>query len=326
MAPRRAEREGEPGATVLFVGAREGYDAASEILQGCAELRHVPADPQTLAAELRQADALLDASMKVRITDAMIAAAVRLRVISCATTGSDHIARGELAARGIVVHTLREHPEVLQNLTPAAELSWALLMACARRLPAAVAHVKSGGWVREEFPGIMLRGRTLGLVGCGRIGGWMARYAAAFGMEVMGYDPHLASFPQGIRPASLADVFRQADFISIHVHLTPETTGLVSAALLDTTRPGVVLINTSRGQVIDEDALLRGLMSGHIGAAGLDVLAREPDIAADPLVSYAREHDNLLITPHCGGFSPDAVRLVCAHAARKIKGVLSDVA
>ena len=308
---------------VVFVGAVEGFDAAVEALQGVAVVRHVTADAEQLSVELRQADALLDASMKVRITDVMAAAAARLRVISCATTGSDHIARKVLGARGIPIHTLRENPEALQNLTPAAELSWALLLACARRLPAALAHVKSGAWVREQFPGLMLKGRTLGLVGCGRIGGWMARYAHAFGMEVIGYDPRLSQFPPGIRKSSIEDVFTEADFISLHVHLTPETTRLVSEELLAMTRPGVVLINTSRGQVLDERALLEGLASGRIGAAGLDVLAREPDIASDPLVAYARAHDNLLITPHCGGFSPDAVRLVCALAARKIKAVLS---
>jgi phosphoglycerate dehydrogenase-like enzyme len=306
------------------VGASPGFESATEVLDGFATVQHVPAEPEALAAALTAADALLDASMKVRITDQMVAAAPRLRVISCATTGSDHIARGVIHERGILVHTLREDPEILRNITPAAELSWALLLACARRLLAAVAHVRAGGWVREEFPGIMLNGRLLGLVGCGRIGSWMARYVRAFGMDVIGYDPLLETFPETIRRATLEDVFEQADFISIHVHLTAETERLVSADLLARTRPGVVLINTSRGQILDEMALLEGLLSGHIGAAGLDVLTGEPEIADHPLVEYARSHENLLITPHCGGFSPDAVRFVCAHAALKIKAALSE--
>jgi D-3-phosphoglycerate dehydrogenase len=212
----------------------------------------------------------------------------------------------------------------LRDITPAAELSWALLLACARRLPAAVAHVRAGHWVREEFPGIMLNGRILGLVGCGRIGGWMARYGRAFGMKVIGYDPELKTFPDTIERATLEDVFEQADFISLHVHLTPQTEGMISAKLLARARSGLVLINTSRGQILDEAALLEGLLSGRIAAAGLDVLTGEPDIAEHPLVDYSRSHDNLLITPHCGGFSPDAVRFVCAHAARKIKTALSN--
>jgi phosphoglycerate dehydrogenase-like enzyme len=311
---------------VSYIGAVEGYEAAAEALAGVAEVEHVPAEAAAVAAALARSDALLDASMKVRITDRMAAAAPGLRVVSCATTGADHIERGVLGERGVAVRTLKEDPELLRNITPAAELSWALLMACARRLPAALAHVKQGDWVREEFPGIMLNGRTLGLVGCGRIGGWMARYARAFGMEVIGYDPFVEQLPDTIRRATLEEVFEGADFVSVHVHLSPETEGLVSASLLARARPGVVLINTSRGQIVDEAALLEGLRSGHVGAAGLDVLTGEPEIESHPLVEYARTHDNLLITPHCGGYSRDAVRVVCRHAALKIRRVLEEAA
>jgi D-3-phosphoglycerate dehydrogenase / 2-oxoglutarate reductase len=198
-------------------------------------------------------------------------------------------------------------------------LSFALLMALARKLPQALKHVTQGGWTREEFPGVMLRGKTLGLIGCGRIGGWMARYARAFDMDVIGYDPFLTTFPDTIRKATQAEVFAQSDFVSIHVHLSPETTGLVTKALIDSMKPGAFLINTSRGAIVDESALLAALESGRLGGAGLDVLEGEPDTADHPLVRYARTHDNLLITPHVGGFSPDAVRVVCAHAAGKIR-------
>jgi phosphoglycerate dehydrogenase-like enzyme len=100
--------------------------------------------------------------------------------------------------------------------------------------------------------------------------------------------------------------------------LSDETRGLVSAELLATIKPGAILINTSRGAIVDEAALLEALQSGRLGAAGLDVLEGEPEVAGHALIAYAREHDNLLITPHCGGFSPDAVRLVCRRAAEKI--------
>jgi D-3-phosphoglycerate dehydrogenase / 2-oxoglutarate reductase len=307
---------------VIYVGAVEGFEATRDTLQAVATVEHVEPAPETVTQALRDADALLDASMKTPITDAMIVDAPRLKIISCATTGSDHIARGELERRDIAVRTLREDREVLQGLTPAAELSWALLMAVARRLPAAVRHVQDGLWVREEFPGTMLKGRRLGLVGCGRIGGWMARYARAFGMDVVGYDPYVTSLPDAISAADLRVVFSTADFISLHVHLSPETRKLVSRELIALMKPTAVLINTSRGAIVDEDALLEALQAKRIGGAGLDVLEGEPDIAEHPLVAYARTHDNLLITPHCGGFSPDAVRIVCARAAEKIRAVL----
>lgn len=304
---------------VVYLGAEEGFEAARQALAGSAEVVHVAAEPEKVAAALREADGVLDASMKVKLTPEMLRAAPKLKIISCATTGADHISRDGLAERGVAVRSLKEDPDLLRNITPAAELSFALLMACARKLPAAVKHVTQGGWTREEFPGVMLHGKTLGLIGCGRIGGWMARYARAFGMEVIGHDPFVQAFPESIRKASLEEVFAQSDFVSIHVHLSPETNGLASKKLIDSMKPGAFLVNTSRGAIVDEPALLVALESGRLGGAGLDVLEGEPDTANDPLVRYAQTHDNLLITPHCGGFSLDAVRVVCAHAAGKIR-------
>lgn len=308
---------------VVYVGPPDGFKAACEVLASSADMVHVASEAEPLACALAQAHALLDASMKIRITNEMIDSSPLLRIISCATTGSDHISRESLDRRGVPVRTLREDPELLQNLTPAAELSWALLMACARRLPAAVNHVQKGGWTREMFPGIMLNGRCLGLIGCGRIGGWMARYGQAFGMKVIGYDPHLDTWPDMIHPVSLDELMESSDFISIHVHLNAETQGMISRDLLEKIKPGAVLINTSRGAIVDEDALLDGLRAGRIHGVGLDVLVGEPDTAKHPLVRHSLEHDNIVITPHCGGFSPDAVRAVCAHAARKIHSVLA---
>jgi len=303
---------------IVYLGAPEGFEALQATVAGRAECVHPPAEPAAVATALAGADGLLDASMKVRITDAMVEASPRLAVISCATTGSDHIARAALAARGAPVHTLREDGELLRNVTPAAELSFALLLACARRLPAAAAHVRAGGWVREEFPGLMLNGRTLGIVGCGRIGQWMGRYARAFGMRTVGHDPFVEPWPQEIERLPLARIVAEADALTVHVHLSEATRGLVSAELLAAAKPGLIVVNTSRGGIVDERALLAGLESGRIGAAGLDVLEGEPEIAGHPLVAYARAHDNLILTPHCGGFSPDAVRLVCRRAAEKI--------
>jgi phosphoglycerate dehydrogenase-like enzyme len=308
--------------TIAYLGADSGFQALVETLGGAADAVHVEANSQALSQALETASGLLDASMAVPISDAMIDAAPNLKIISCATTGSDHIARDAAQAKQIAIHTLREDADLLANLTPAAELSWALLMAVARNLPAAVAHTRAGHWRREDFPGTMVQGRTLGLVGVGRIGGWMARYAQAFGMSVRGYDPYQDTLPDGVESATLEDVFAQSDFVSVHVHLSDETRGLVNRALLEAAKPGQILINTSRGAIVDEAALLDGLGSGRIGGAGLDVLDGEPDTANHPLVIYSQSHENVLITPHCGGFSPDAVRLVCARAGKKIMGKL----
>jgi D-3-phosphoglycerate dehydrogenase len=304
--------------TILYLGAEVGAAATEEVVADRAKVIMVPATQEDVQVHIKTCDALLDASMKVRITDSMVASAANLKIISCATTGSDHIERGELERRSIPVRTLMEDRELLLNLTPAAELSWTLLMACARMLPAAVNHVKKGGWTREMFPGIMLKGKRIGIIGCGRIGTWMSRYAQAFGMDIVGYDPFIQDFPAQIQPVSLEELVRSSDFITIHVPLDENTKGLLSEDLFATLKPGAILINTSRGAVIDEKALLRALESEQLQAAGLDVLTDEPDVEKSVLFRYAQTHDNLIITPHCGGFSHDAVKLVCRRAAEKI--------
>ena len=172
--------------------------------------------------------------------------------------------------------------------------------------------------MREEFPGIMLNGRILGLIGCGRLGQWMSRYGTAFGMKVLGFDPHVDPWPESIEKTTLPDLVANSDVISVHAHLSDETRGLLSGKMLATIKPGAIVVNTSRGAIIDEAALLAGLKCGRIGAAGVDVLDGEPDIDQHPLVIYSRDHDNMIVTPHIGGFSSDAVRLVCRRAAEKI--------
>jgi len=306
--------------SIVYLGAPEGAEAARDVLvSSLYEVTHPEHTPGAVAAALKNADALLDASMKVPIDDAMIASSPNLKIISTATTGSDHIARRLLTERGIEVRTLRDDGALLRNITPAAELTFALLLACARRLLSAVNAVKQGYWVREDFPGLMLNGRQLGIVGCGRIGGWMARYAKAFGMVVVGYDPFTKEWPEDIRKVSLEELFETSDAVTVHVHLSDETRGLLSADLFSRIKPGAIFLNTSRGAVADEAALLSALQSGRVAAAGLDVLEGEPDVKDHPLRLYSEKHDNLLITPHCGGFSPDAVRVVCRRAAEKIR-------
>jgi D-3-phosphoglycerate dehydrogenase len=304
--------------TILYLGAEVGAVAAGEVVADRAEIVVAPSNQKDVQSLITTCDALLDASMKVRITDAMITSAANLKIISCATTGSDHIERGEIKRRSIPIRTLMEDKELLLNLTPAAELSWALLLACARMLPAAISHVKSGGWSREMFPGVMLKGKRIGIIGCGRIGTWMSRYARAFGMDIVGYDPLLDDFPSQIRPVSLEELVRTSDFITIHVPLNKDTKRLLSEDLFAVLKSESILINTSRGAVVDEKALLKALESGRLLAAGLDVLTDEPDIEKSPLFQYAQTHDSLIVTPHCGGFSHDAVRIVCRRAAEKI--------
>jgi D-3-phosphoglycerate dehydrogenase len=308
---------------IIYLGPGEAFHVAEEILDSSRGIVALELTREAVAEYMPSAVAILDASMKVRFDESLLSQAPKLRVISTATTGADHIDTKALSQKNISLFTLAGENQVLRNLTPAAELSWALLMACARGLRAAVRHVLEGNWVREEFPGIMLKGKTLGLIGCGRIGCWMARYAHAFDMEIIGYDPLLDVWPDHIRCVDLECLLARADFISIHVPLTEQTRGMIGAREFGLMKAGVVFINTSRGGLIDERAFLRSLESGRMGAAGVDVLEGEPNINQHALVDYARKHDNLIVTPHIGGFSPDAVKLVVAHAARRIRDFLT---
>jgi phosphoglycerate dehydrogenase-like enzyme len=310
--------------SVVYLGPSNALSAAQDVLEPRWPVIAPDPTPESVGASLRHAVAVLDASMRVRFDRATLDRAPALRVISTATTGADHIDTQVLMDRSIPLFTLAGEKQLLQTLTPAAEHSWLLLMACARRLRGAMEHVLQGKWQREEFAGIMLKGKTLGVIGCGRIGSWMARYGRAFDMDVIGYDPFISFWPGQIEKRDLDSLLCTADFVSIHVPLTDQSRRMIGKREFSLMRAGAVLINTSRGAVTDEAALLNSLIEGHLGAAGLDVLDGEPAINGHRLVEYARTHENLIITPHIGGFCPDAVKVVVAHAARQIVQALTE--
>lgn len=303
---------------VVYLGPEQGSGIVAEQLGPSFSVELAAATPESVGTLLKDAEVFLDASMKVPLRRPLLEPADNLRLVITATTGADHIDSAYLEARGISLLTLKGLNQVLKELTPAAELSWMLLMACARNLRPAIHHVEEGGWNRELFPGIMLNGKTLGLVGCGRIGKWMSRYANAFGMQVLGFDPYNEDWPEHLRPVSLNELMRQSHFISIHVHLTAETRQLIGAKEFALVRPGTILINTSRGAVVDENALLAALEDGRIAAFGFDVLEGEPEVKNSLLWQYAQEHSNCVITPHIGGFSPDSLAVVLRVTARRI--------
>ena len=303
---------------VVYSGPLEALAALQVAVEGQFEVRRVEPTTVGIMAGLKDACVFVDASMKVPIDKAIIELAPKLELVVTATTGADHIDWLALQRRGIPLLTLRGQSDILEKLTPAAEHSWLLLMACARRFRAALDNVIEGEWVRVDFPGIMLKGSTLGLLGCGRIGRFMASYARTFGMDVLGYDPHVKVWPSTIKKVALDYLLSTSDFVSIHVPLNEETRFFMNRERLARMKVGAVLINTSRGDVVDEMALLDMLQQGRIASAGLDVLSGEPDIREHPLLIYARSHKNLMITPHIGGFSPDAVRLTVEFSGRRI--------
>ncbi len=248
----------------------------------------------------------------------MMAQAPHLEVIGRAGVGIDNIDLAAASKRGIAVFNAPGG-----NTNAASELTMALILALARRLPEADRSIREGRWDRASFKGIELKGRTLGLVGAGRIGGEVARRCKVFGMEVLVYDPYLQeerAEQLGVRLVSLEHVIENADVISCHVPLTDETRGLIDAPLLGRMKDRVLVVNASRGGVIDEEALAQALHEGTIAGAALDVYEREPLSPESPL----RNAPNLVLTPHLGASTEEAQVGVATEVAGYIRAALGE--
>ncbi len=256
-------------------------------------------DPEAIAAVASDADAIFVYSGK--FDAALIGRLTRCRVLARCGAGYDNIDVAAARACGIVVTYGPEY-----GAEDVAEHAIALLLACARRLAASDRAVQSGGWpsFAELGPMRRLAGRTLGLVGYGRIAREVASRARGLRMQVIATDPHVgpaAGEPLGVRLTCLTDMLANADFVSVHVPLGPATRHLIDDAALSAMRPGSYLINTSRGAVVDQDALICALDAGKLGRAALDVLDKEP-----PPGRAILSRPNVLITPHSAAFTQEA--------------------
>lgn len=274
---------------------------------------------EDLLARIGEFDAYFT-TLRIRVDAEVIAAAKRLKVVATNSTGTDHLDLPLLEKNGIPVLSLKHDREFLDRIPTTAELAFALLLTCARHLPECFEATRQGRWERHLFAGTQLSGKTLGIIGVGRLGTIMSQYGRAFRMGVLGCDPFQQQIPEGVEMTTLDRLLAESDFISLHVHLTDQTRNLLGAAELARIKPGSCLINTSRGGLIDESALVREMENGRIAAAGLDVIDGEwrEDKFNHPLIAYSRKNPRLYITPHIGGTSPDAVRMSARHILGKI--------
>jgi D-3-phosphoglycerate dehydrogenase len=231
--------------------------------------------PEQLATDLATADAIVVRSA-TKVTGTLIAAAPKLRAIARAGTGVDNVDVPAASARGIVVMNAPG-----ANSISVAELALAQILALARHLPAADAAMKQGKWEKKKFLGEEIRDKALGLAGLGRIGQEVARRAAAFGMRIIAHDPFISeavAATLGVELVSLDELFARSDYLSLHMPSTPQTKGLVNAERLARAKKGIRIINTARGDLIDEAALADAIESGHVGGAALDVFQKEPTV------------------------------------------------
>lgn len=300
----------------IVVIADKLADSAVAVLAGDFEVRNIDGtDIPTLHSALADADAVIVRSA-TRIDAAALAVAGRLKVVARAGVGLDNVDINAATGRGVMVVNAPT-----SNIVSAAEQAMALLLASARNTAQADASLKRGEWKRSQFTGVELAGKTVGVVGLGRIGQLFAARIAAFDTKLIAYDPYVQparAAQLGITLVSLDDLLLQSDFISIHLPKTPETVGLIGKAELDKIKPGVRIVNAARGGLIDEAALAEALADGRVAAAGIDVYATEP-CTDSPLFNL----DNVVVTPHLGASTREAQDNAGLAVARSVKLALS---
>ncbi len=267
-----------------------------------------------LAAQLQSADALIVRSA-VQVDADLLENARKLRVIGRAGVGVDNIDLDAATRKGIAVMNTPG-----ANAIAVAEHALALMLAMARHIGRANELMHAGKWEKKSLQGTELRGKTLGIVGLGRIGMEVARRARVFGMEVVAHDPFVSAAvakEQGIRLAKLEEVYAAADYLTLHVGLTPQTAGMINADSVKRMKRGVRLVNCARGELVDEAALAQAVKQGLVAGAALDVFADEP-LKNSPLTAL----DNVILTPHIAGSTYEAQEAVGYQIALQVKEYL----
>lgn len=251
-----------------------------------------------------------------RVTKEVLAAAKKLKVVGRAGVGVDNIDIPAATQKGVVVLNAPEG-----NTIAATEHTVAMMLAMSRNIPIANETMQKGQWNRKKYMGVELRGKTLGVIGLGRIGGGVAKRALSFDMEIIGYDPFIneeRAKNMDIQLTSLDEIFRRADFITVHMPLTPETKGMINSEAIAKMKPGVRLVNCARGGIIDEKDLAEAIKSGAVAGAAIDVFESEPLPADHPLLGLER----VVLTPHLGASTVEAQVGVAVDVARGVAAAL----
>jgi D-3-phosphoglycerate dehydrogenase len=276
--------------------------AALELLHAQAGWQVVIADPKTYQPHLADCDALIVRSA-VKVDKNVLAAAPKLRVVGRAGVGVDNVDLPAATDAGVLVMNTPGG-----NAVSVAEHTLALMLSMARSVPQASTSTKSGKWEKKRFIGSELRGKTLGVVGLGSVGREVVRRAKPFEMRIVGHDPYVSSQSAeglGVELVSLPELYRQSDYITLHVGLTPETDRMLNTAAFAQMKPGVRVVNCARGELIDEKALHAAISSGQVAGAALDVFEKEP-----PSENALFQLEPLLATPHIAGSTEEAQEIV----------------
>ncbi|MFA4983461.1 MAG: hydroxyacid dehydrogenase [Candidatus Micrarchaeia archaeon] len=283
-----------------------------EVVAKIGELGETIAMPSDLNSVLSDADVLVVRSA-TKVDNVLLSYAPKLKVVARAGVGLDNVDKEACEKRGIkVINT----PGASSNSV--AELALAMLFSFCRKLPYADSTMKAKKWAKKELTGTELLGKTIGVVGLGRIGSLLALKCQALGMNVLYYDPHATSSAVG-RSVNLNEIFASSDYISLHVPLIPETKGMINQECISRMKPNAVIINTARGGLIDEDALYNALKEKKIAGAALDVYPVEP------YSGKLCELGNVILTPHIAGSTKEAQDRIGEELVEKLKGEMGKI-
>jgi len=291
--------------SLLFIGRLDFYEEIRKKAPKTWKVTHKDSIKNFLNSPL-EVNVILDASIR-EVIDLNLKEFSTVKYIACASTGTNHIKLNQNNLYDQNIFSLRDIPDFLSGLTSAAEFTFGILIAMAKQIIPAANSTKSEIWDRTKFPGAILKGKKLGLIGFGRIGQTMGSFAKGFNMEVAFYDPYIDNKPKKVLEyKSVESLVENSDFISVHIPYSPAThsTPFITSKIFSSFKPGSYFINTSRGEVIDETGLIAAMESGRIVGAALDVLVGEPEIANNVVYKYAKSSGaNIIFTPHIAGYS-----------------------
>ena len=305
-------------------------DSAKKILAIFGEVDYLDLKQAELLSKIESYNILV-VGLGLNIDKQVIDQAKNLKIIATATTGLDHIDIDYAKSKNIKIFSLRGETEFLDTITGTAELAFGLMIDLMRLTCSAFDDVKNYHWDREKFRGHNLLGQTIGIVGLGRLGRAMARYANAFGMKVLAHDPNIDDkvfTDANCQKTDFETLLKNSDIISIHVHLNQDTANMFDQSAFSQMKDSAYLINTARGKIVNETDVLNSLENKEITGYATDVLADELDFNQQfqdhPLVEYAKNNDNLIIVPHLGGMTYESREATDIFIAKKIKQSLNE--
>ena len=307
--------------TILNIEPENFSEEATKILTKIGKINNGPFSRENLLKKIHLYDIII-VRLAHRIDKELIDVATKLKVISSATTGLNHIDFNYAQKKGINVLSLKDETKFLNNIHATAEHTWALLLSLIRKIPYAHNSVINGNWDRDRFKGRELNNSTIGIVGLGRIGLKIANYAISFGMNVLSYTKHQNNIVEGVTIVkTLEELIENSDIISIHVPFNSSTRKMFGKNEFKRFKKSALLINTSRGEIIDEAELIKAIKNGNLAGAALDVISKETlinDLNKSKIIQFNNKDERIIITPHLGGATYESMEKTEVFMANKI--------